>query len=140
MSSIAEGDNYEISMDEHGVVVCRVWRRPDLDHDAGARCAEEMLERIRDLALSSEATGFVYDLREAPPVAGPRTQAAIVGIVALWVEGGRRVAIAVGDASLRKLQMQRLVSEAATQEAAVFDEPDEALRWVRKPDRQPSMS
>jgi hypothetical protein len=131
MPTIAEGDNYEISSDAHEVVHCRVWRRKDLDSDAGARCAEEMLEHLERLAKSPSTRGFVYDLRDAPGVAGPRTQAAIGRTLTAWSEAGRRTAIVVGEVSLRRLQMQRIVSEHVRDEdGAVFDEPDEAVTWV----------
>jgi hypothetical protein len=128
---IASGPNYEISSDAEGVVYCRVWRREDLDHDAGARCAEEMLAHLARLATSPDYTGFVYDLREAPPVAGPRTQEAIGRTLERWKDSGRRVAIAVGDAAMRRLQMQRIVGEVLAEgEGAIFDAPEEATAWL----------
>jgi hypothetical protein len=131
MPIIAQGENYEISSDAHQVVQCRVWRRKDLDSDAGARCAEEMLAHLERLAESPGTRGFVYDLREAPGVAGPRTQAAIGRTLTVWAQAGRRTAIVVGEVSLRRLQMQRIVSEQVCDEdGAVFDEPDEAVAWI----------
>lgn len=130
MPTIAEGDNYELLLDEHRVVHCRVWRRRDLDSAAGARCAEEMLEHVSRAARDTTAVALIYDLRQAPPVSGPRTERAFSRMLTAWTASDRRVAIVVGDVSLRRLQMQRIVSEHAPHLAAVFDEPQGALSWV----------
>jgi hypothetical protein len=74
----ASGDNYDVRI-EDGLARIRVWRRPDLSFERGAALAEEMTGHLHALARGVEpgVRGIVFDLREAPPLMGKRTRAAM---------------------------------------------------------------
>jgi hypothetical protein len=127
MVRFAQGGNYEIEL-VGGVAHCRVWRRPDVDHATGARFAQQLAAHLAEL-LHADARALVLDLREAPPVQGPRTQAAVGGILGAWEANARPAAFVVTGA-LSHLQMVRLAREHAPHHARVFQHPDEANAWV----------
>lgn len=127
---VATGRNFELSVDGK-VGECRVWRRPDLSREEGAKCGDEMCEALASVAKKGVATALLFDLRQAPP-AGPLTQRAISRLLET-IEGlGVRVAILVGSDPLHKMQMTRMVAERAPKHGRVFDDDPQARAWVRQ--------
>lgn len=141
---VEEGDNYRVELDGR-VALCRVWARPDLDFETGARLAAQKVEICRRLA-AGEARALLFDLREAPKVTGPKTQKALELIIGVWESAARPIAIIVSPASLQKLQLSRIAKEAAPTQSEVFLDFDQARAWVdqrvalasRAPLRRPS--
>jgi hypothetical protein len=128
MSLVEEGDNYRIELDG-GVAHCRVWSRPDLDFEAGARLAAKKVAICSSLATSA-ARGLLFDLRDAPKVTGPKTQKSIEQILAAWESAGRPIAVIVSPASLQRLQLSRLARDAAPRHAEIFVDLDLAREWL----------
>lgn len=109
----AVGDNYTFGIAPSHRAVCRVWRRPDLSSADGARCAEEMTGLMRAASSRSETMGMLFDLRDAPFIAGPRTEAAVTLMLASWDQLRKRSVIILSDNPMQQLQMKRLVEKHA---------------------------
>src|SRR5262245_26028571 len=71
-TTVEVGENYCVELDGE-IASCRVWSRPDLDSETGARLAAQKVAICRSLA-QGPALGMLFDLREAPRVTGPKTQ------------------------------------------------------------------
>jgi hypothetical protein len=127
-SVVAEGDNYRIELDGD-IAHCRVWSRPDLDLQAGARLAAEKVLICSSLA-NGDARALLFDLRDAPKVTGPKTQNSLAQILAAWEAAERPIAVIVSPASLQKLQLSRLAREAAPRHAEIFVDLDLAREWL----------
>jgi len=125
---VDEGDNYRVELDG-GVALCRVWTRPDLDFETGARLAAQKVEICRRLA-AGEARALLFDLRDAPKVTGPKTQKALELILGAWESAARPIAIIVSPASMQKLQLSRIAKDAAPNQCEVFLDLDQARAWV----------
>ncbi len=125
----AAGGNYAIDIDDAGVAELRVWRRPDVDSVTGARFAEEKIAHLRRLAIG-QAKGLVFDLRDAPPVVGPKTEAALGSILEIFEGVRKRITMLVSDNSVQQLQIKRLVTKHAPRFGRVDTDPREARTWV----------
>ena len=123
MSVFSEGENFRIVV-RNGVAIWTVWRRPDLDMAAGAALAERQVGEATRLLVRG-VRGMVFDLTEAPDIAGPKTQEAIGNILAPFEK--MRVPVAVVVVSpMQVLQLNRLVSEHAPTMGAVCSSVFEA--------------
>jgi hypothetical protein len=129
-SILEEGDNYRVELDA-GVALCTVWGRPDLDFETGARLAAHKVTICRSLA-AGPALGFLFDLREAPKVTGPKTQASLEQIVGIWEAAARPIAIIVSPASMQKLQLTRIARDAGPRHAEVFIDFELAREWLQR--------
>jgi hypothetical protein len=129
-SILEEGDNYRVELDA-GVAVCTVWSRPDLDFETGAQLAAQKVTLCRSLA-AGPALGFLFDLREAPKVTGPKTQASLELIVGIWEAAARPIAIIVNPASMQKLQLTRIARDAGPRHAEVFIDFELAREWLQR--------
>lgn len=108
MNIFADGKNFRIVL-EDGLAIWTVWRRPDLDSTEGAELAEQQAAEAAKL-LASGVAGLLFDVRSAPDVAGPRTQAALGDLLAQFER--RRIPVAVVvESPLQSLQFGRLVAE-----------------------------
>jgi hypothetical protein len=127
----AKGPNYAADVDR-GLVLMRVWRRPDLSDEEGARCAQEMAELLDRLARGPRtlASAVLLDLRDAPPAVGPKTQDLIGRMVQSWEQAGRRFALLVGEDPVQGMQLRLLVKKRAPHVARVFSSLAEARRWT----------
>lgn len=124
----AEGDNYRFELVE-GRARCTVWRRRDLDSDAGARSAEEMLTHFRALAADPQVRSLLLDIRKAPPFSGPRTQQVLSLAFAAFEEA--RTPIAVLPASVvQGLQIQRTLALHAPLHGRDFSTAILADAWL----------
>ncbi len=123
MNVFAEGDNYRIVV-ENGIATWTVWRRPDLDMAAGAALAERQATEASRLLVRG-VRALVFDLRQGPDIAGPKTQAALGSIFSPFER--MRIPLAVVVASpMQQLQMNRLVSEHAPTMGTVYTTLPEA--------------
>lgn len=108
MNIFADGKNFRIVL-EHGIAIWTVWRRPDLDSTEGAELAEQQAAEAAKLVASGVA-GLLFDVRSAPDVAGPRTQAALGDLLAQFERRKLPVAVVV-ESPLQSLQFGRLVAD-----------------------------
>lgn len=127
---IAEGDNHVIDL-EDGVLGVQVVRRPDRDSQSGADEAESIKTHFERGAARVDVRGGMLDLSQAPPVAGPRTQAALGKLIAAFARQRKPIAIVVGGATQR-LQMERLATEHGAGRAEVHDEVAAARAWLSR--------
>lgn len=129
MPVVSEGPSYSIALDgDRGSI--RVWRRPDLSTDEGARLAVEMANAIAGLLPKIRA--LLFDLRDAPPVSGPATVEALGNLVRACERGRIRVAAIVADDAMQRLQVNRVVRELAPEMARVFSTPEDAEPWLAR--------
>ncbi|MBS2017720.1 MAG: hypothetical protein JST00_32885 [Deltaproteobacteria bacterium] len=124
------GDNYEIEV--HGRrATARVWKRPDLDSAEGARNAAAMVAKLTELAASVDS--LVFDLREAPLIAGPRTVDALGELFSAYEEARARIAVVTTSEPLQTLQFRRLLSTYAPTMGQLTLSTSEAETWVNAP-------
>ena len=102
----ADGANFRFELDARSILTCRVWKRPDLDADTGAALAHEMAAVWARAGSDAAVVAGVFDLRDAPPVFGPRTEAAFRTMLERL--GGKRIALLCGDNAVQRLQLQRI--------------------------------
>jgi hypothetical protein len=125
---VASAENYSITVDGARAVL-RVWRNPELDSKTGAQHAEEIVGQL--LALTKErVTSILYDATEAPPVAGPRTQAALEGLFRSCERKQVPFAIVYGDDAVRALQLRRLVTTCAPRHGCAVRDLAEAEAFL----------
>jgi len=124
----AKGGNYQIDIIEH-VAHVRVWRRPDVDSEQGARFAQEIIASFERLAKSSIARGLVLDMREAPLVAGPKTQTSIAAMISPWEAANKPFSV-VASSALQVLQLRRLCILHGPRKARVFTDAVQAQQWA----------
>ena len=124
---IAEGGNYRVVLEGPTVRIV-VWRTPDVPSVEAAADFELASERVREMAATISA--LLLDVREAPKVAGPRTTAALTGLLAAFAARKKRVAVVCSADALQQLQFKRLVGEASAQYATIFGEVADAEQWL----------
>ena len=122
---------FSISVDG-GRAEIKVWRRPDLDSASGTRNTVEMTEEAAKLP-SRGIKEILFDLREAPGVAGPKSTELLGGMFSRWAAAKVRVAVLINDDPLKTLQFNRLVSDHASKSAYVTTDENEATRWLGAP-------
>ncbi|MBV1861202.1 MAG: hypothetical protein KUG77_22485 [Nannocystaceae bacterium] len=135
MSSYAEGENYRFTL-VAGRAGCVVWRRRDLDSNAGARSAEGMLVHFRALAEDPEVRSFLLDIRKAPPFSGPRTQQAL-GLAFAAFEGNRTPIAVLPASVLQGLQIQRSLALHAPLYGRDFSSAILAEDWLKSLSKSP---
>lgn len=127
---LAERENHLVSV-RHGMLMCQVWRRRDLDITRGAELARLLADQLEDsFRRGVSARGFVFDLREAPPVSGPVTQGAISHILTSAERYGVRIAVVVGPGALQAMQIRRLTRECAPSCGVVMQDVESAEDWA----------
>jgi hypothetical protein len=107
----------------------RVWRRPDLDSQAGAHNAARMAEEARKLPARG-VRAVLLDVKEAPPVAGPKTLAALGEMIGHWGSSRMAIVIVVSHDPIMVLQYKRVVAENAPRSARVTTSLAEAKLWL----------
>lgn len=121
------GENYLIEVDGK-LAKARVWKRPDLDSAAGAHHAAIMVATLTDLA--SKVRSLVFDLRDAPVIAGPKTVDALSGLFRAYESAGARFAVIVTTEPLQTLQFRRLLSSYAPTKGRLTFSTEEAEAWA----------
>jgi hypothetical protein len=124
----AQGGNYTIELDGE-LVRCRVWRRPELSSQECARFAEEKVAHFDQLARRALA-GMLLDLTDAPPIVGPQTQAALFAMFVAWENAACPLAVVAGESALQRMQVARVLQQAAPRWGACFVEASSALAWL----------
>ncbi len=90
-----------------------------------------LAEQLHDyFRTEKDIRGFVFDLRDAPPVSGPVTQGAISQILTGAERYGVRVAVVVGGGALQAMQIRRLTRECAPSCGVVLADIEHAEDWA----------
>ena len=130
----ADGANYRFELDARSILTCRVWKRPDLDAEAGASLAHDMASVWARAGSDAAVVAGIFDLREAPPVFGPRTEEAFRSMLDRL--GGKRIALLCGDNAVQRLQLQRIATGHAS--AIVTHVLEQARAHVASDARRPA--
>lgn len=109
----------------------KVWRRPDLDSATGSRLASELAAQLKALP-GLGVREVLFDVREAPPVAGPKTTAVLGEIFAGFDAAHMRLSVIVGANSVQALQFRRLVAERIGERGRVVLDENEAEAWLSR--------
>ena len=128
MPVYASGGNYQIDLVK-GIVVCRVWRRPELSREEGAKFAEEKIDVLTRLAEGTRAMAkaLLLDLRTAPSSWGPMTQAALDKIFIAWEISGRRLAVLLAEGEpLQMMLIKQSLKQTAPTVSQTFTDEQEA--------------
>lgn len=125
------GENHEAVVHQ-GILCLRVWRRTDLDAQSGAALAQSMADRLVLAVETGKLRGVVLDLSEAPPVAGPITQAAIQRMCMVTAQVGVPLGAVAGPTATHQLQLKRLVQDTGPLNRVCADAA-EAQHWARSP-------
>jgi hypothetical protein len=133
MGLLGKGGNYEIQL-TRGVAICRVWRRPEVTREEGARYAEEMVQTMAETAAGMRAAGraAILDLSEAPTSWGPATEASLGRILADWERSRRRIAVQMGNDPIQGLLIRRMCKEHAPAFGMAVSSREEAAQWIEK--------
>ena len=125
MTSLGKGANYAI-VREDGIVRARVWMRPDLTSAEGAQCAEEIAAHLTRESASVASKSLILDVSATAPIFGPRTEAALSGLIKLWISSHKPVEVVIGTSSMQGMQWRRVV-EMIGGNVAVRSVPDPSM-------------
>lgn len=137
VTSFASGANYSVDLDEE-VAIVKVWKRPDLSFDEGARLAAEIAAHLTAI-VEGHVEGIraiVLDLRTAHELIGKKTRDAI-GEVLLRAEGRNvRFAIVIGSPTQAVL-VERVTKDAGRPPGYVLlsRDYDDACSWAAEATR-----
>lgn len=122
------GEMFSITVDGSRAEI-RIWRRPDLDSDAGAKNAARLHEEAMKLGARG-VRAVLLDVKDAPAVAGPKTVASLSAMMAAWASARIRIAILVDADPIKTLQFKRVMTENAPREARVLTDAAAARAWL----------
>jgi hypothetical protein len=123
------GEMFTISIEGPRAEI-RIFRRPDLDSETGAKNAARISEEAGRLA-GRGVRAVLLDLRDAPAIAGPKSVASMGAMMAGFAAAHMRVAILVPpDDAMKVLQFSRVVTEHAPRDARVIKDATEATKWL----------
>lgn len=128
-----EGENFRLCLWQ-AVAYCQVWSRPDVSAEDGARFAAVLMNSLRYLLTDEEnqVPGIVFDIREAPRTAGPKTLALLGEAITTWSLANKNVIMLVDAASPEQhAQMAALVQQSGNGRGAVHGDVDAALCAAR---------
>jgi len=129
MPTTITGDMFSITVDGPRAEV-RIWRRPDLDSETGAKNAARIAEEGARLP-GRGVRAVLLDVRDAPSVAGPKSIASMGALMAAWAAARVRIVVLVGpDDAMKSLQFTRTVTENAPRDARVVKDAAEAAAWL----------
>ncbi|MBX3217971.1 MAG: hypothetical protein KF850_38550 [Labilithrix sp.] len=127
---LAEGENFTIELDE-GVATLRVWKRPDLSFEEGARLALTIRDHVVGFvgAGGSTARGFIMDLRDAPTLTGKQTRATL-GEIVRACEAARCPVGVLLSPGVQRVTLEDALSESGPTRARFFADPSDARSWI----------
>ena len=130
---IGQGGNFEIQL-VRGVAVCRVWRRPDVTREEGARYAEMMVRLMTEAASGMRIAGkaAILDMSDAPTSWGPATETALGRIFVEWERSRRRIAVQMSGDPVQSLLLRRMCRERAPSFGVAVTTRKEAEQWIAK--------
>ena len=112
MSRIA-GPNFDVEERSDGIAVVRVWRRPDLTREEGARCAELIVGHMRRLA--KRLRGCIFDMTRATTTWGPATHESIGQMLAAWESASKSIVTITPNEAITRILMRELQQAKAPQ-------------------------
>lgn len=124
------GANYEVEEHADGTATVRVWRRPDLSRDEGARCAEEIVGHMQRLAPRTR--GCLFDLTDATTVWGPATHASIAQMLGAWEAAQRPILIVPAEEAIQRITLRELLRGAAPRHGKLMPSRAAAIAALRK--------
>lgn len=124
------GGNFEVEL-EKGIAVCRIWARPDVDREEGARLALQNVEAFKRLAAeqASMVRAVLLDLTRAPAMWGSITQSCLERMVA-QLESSRRGLAVFSQDVMQSQQLQRILRVYAPLYGRLFSSFGEAFAWA----------
>jgi hypothetical protein len=130
---ISGGGNFEIQL-VRGIAVCRVWRRPDVTREEGARYAEKMVQLMTDAATGMRIAGkaAILDMSDAPTSWGPATETALGRIFVEWERSRRRIAAQMSGDPVQSLLLRRMCRQHAPSFGVAVTTRAEAEQWIAK--------
>ena len=129
MPTTITGDMFSITVDGPRAEI-RIWRRPDLDSETGAKNAARIAEEAARLPARG-VRAVLLDVRDAPSIAGPKSIASMGALMAAWAAARLRIVILVApDDALKTLQFTRAATENAPRDARVMKDAAEAAKWL----------
>jgi hypothetical protein len=133
MGLLGQGGNYEIQL-TRGIAICRVWKRPDVSREEGARYAEEMVRTMAETAAGMRSVGraAILDLSEAPTAWGPATESSLGHILAGWERSQRRIAVQMSADPVQSLLIRRMCRRHAPTYGMPVASRVEAELWAEK--------
>lgn len=124
---IVTREMFSVSVDGSRALI-KIWRRPDLDSDAGARNAKEVAAEA--VALHGRGVKeVILDLCHAPAIAGPKSVESLSAMFARWAAVKMRVAVLIVDDPMKTLQYKRIVAEQGLEHAFVTTTEELAAQW-----------
>ena len=126
---VARGENFEVRADAR-VAVGRVWARPDLTREEGAKSAEQLMGHVAALIDTAGRATFVLDVRDARMVLGARTFGALERMFAMAEAKGVRFVAWVSPDPLQRLDFVDLVARVAPRDGCVVAAAAEVRRIV----------
>jgi hypothetical protein len=100
------GPNFDVEERSDGIAIVRVWRRPDLSRDEGARCAELIVGHMHRLAGSARCC--LFDLSEATASWGPATNRAVGAMLGAWEAAGKPIYVVPATEAIQRLLLRDL--------------------------------
>ena len=120
-----EGPNFDVEVRLDGIGKVRVWRRPDLSRDEGARYAEMIVGHMQRLASITRAC--IFDITRAMPTWGPVTHQALRGMLAPWEAAAKPICILHPNEAITRILLRELLREAAPSSGKLVDSIEAAL-------------
>jgi len=128
MRVIFEGGNYVLAEDAEFLWV-RVWRRTDLNMMGGARLAEDLSVKLKEMSADSYK-GLVFDFRSAPPAWGARTEKALLSAFGEWAVLGKPV-VFIATSAMQTMTLQRHSSNVRSGVRTIVNTDEEAKAWAQ---------
>jgi hypothetical protein len=127
----ASGGHFVIEL-EGSIAICRMWSRPDVDREEGARFDLAEVDAFKRLVAEpvAVAAASVLEMTRAPASWGPVTQSCLERIVAMFESAGRRVAVVVSADPLQRAQMEHIAQTYAPVYGRLFVDLERAKAWA----------
>ena len=120
-----EGLNFSVEEHDSGIAVVRVWRRPDLSRDEGARCAQLIADHMERLA--GKVRSCVFDLTRATTSWGPATHRAVRKMIAVWEAATKPIYIVPARDAIQRLLLREIQREVAPHRGHLVESHEAAL-------------
>jgi hypothetical protein len=133
---ITTGPNFSVEERSDGIAIVRVWRRPDLSRDEGARCAILIAGHMQRLARSSR--GCIFDLTGATTSWGPETNQAVGDMLAAWEAVAKLIYIVPANEAIQRILLLELQRARAPRYSKLAPTRDAAVALLTTPEPVPA--
>lgn len=128
MPTVAVGANFELTGNER-LGLCRVWSRPDLSREDGAKSAQDLVVWVVQLLERDGLRGFILDVRDARMVLGGKTLGVLETIFGTAEKRGVRISALIATDPIQRLDFADLVARVAPKNGRVHEDAREARRF-----------